>query len=287
MKKITISLYIVLFVFAFSSCEKVVNLEVKDGPALPYIDAWITDQAGVQTIRFLQAVKYTSTGQPEPVADATISLTDLTSNSVYPFAYANGSYTYDAGTGKIGYAGHAYRLNIVYKGIPFTAIDTLKRNTVIDSITTEYKEANSSHDEGYFATFYAKDLAGATDYYWIRTLKNGALNFYAGEMFSIDGSFNDNISDGFEFIPPFREGITPDDHPYVKGDKVKVLIRSLSKPSYEFGNQMNNQIVNGGLFATILQNVPSNVKNGQSGNTLAIYGWFGTVSETWKEKTIQ
>ena len=99
--------------------------------------------------------------------------------------------------------------------------------------------------------------------------------------------FNENISDGFEFLPPFREGITSDDHPYQKGDKVKVLIRSLSKPSYEFGNQMNNQLVSGGLFATILENVPTNVKNQQPGNSLAIYGWFGTVSETWKEKLME
>ncbi len=29
---------------------------------------------------------------------------------------------------------------------------------------------------------------------------------------------------GLNFLPPFREGITSDEHPYVKGDKVKVLI---------------------------------------------------------------
>ncbi len=287
MKKIIVILYTLLFAVVLSSCEKVVDIDVKDGPALPYIDAWITDQPGVQTIKFLQAVKYTSNTQPAPIADATITLTDVSSNTVYPFTYANGAYTFDAGAGKIGFTGHVYKLSILYKGIPFIATDTLKRNTVIDSITSQFKEATSSHDEGYFATFYAKDLAGASDFYWIRTQTNGAINFHAGEMFSIDGSFNENISDGFEFIPPFREGITSDDHPYVKGDKVKVLIRSLSKPTYEFGNQMNNQILNGGLFATILENVPTNVKNQQAGNTLTIYGWFAAVSETWKEKTME
>lgn len=287
MNKLTVILYTIVFVLVFASCEKVVNVEVKDGAALPYIDAWITDQPGVQTIRFLQAVKYTGSSEPAPIADATITLTDITSNTVYPFSYVNGSYKYDAGAAKVGFTGHVYKLSIVYKGVPFIALDTMKRNTVIDSITSQFKEKDSNHDEGYYATFYAKDLSGGTDYYWIRTQKNGALNYYAGEMFSIDGSFNENISDGFEFIPPFREGITPDDHPYQKGDKVKVLIRSLSKPSYEWGNQVSNQILNGGLFATILENVPTNVKNQQAGNTLAIYGWFGTVSETVNEKVME
>ncbi|HTL08057.1 MAG TPA: DUF4249 family protein [Chitinophagaceae bacterium] len=287
MKNILNSFYTLLAIILFSSCEKVVTLDVKDGQPLPYVDAWINDQPGVQTIKFLQAVNYTSASEPAPIAYASIILTDITSNKQYPFTYANGAYRYDAGAASIGFVGHVYQLNIVYKGIPFVAVDTLKRNTVIDSITSQFKKKDSNHDEGYYATFYAKDLAGATDYYWIRTQKNGAINFYAGEMFSIDGSFNENISDGFEFIPPFREGITADDHPYEKGDKVKVLIRSLSKPTYDFGNQMNNQLINGGLFATILANVPTNLSNQQAGSTLKIYGWFGTVSDTWKEKTME
>ena len=287
MKKVILSIFVITVLFALQSCEKVITLKVNDGAPLPYIDAWITDQPGVQTIRFLQAVNYTDTKEPTPIADATIKLTDLTSSQAYSFTYANGAYSYDAGTGKVGFIDHRYKLDILYKGVAFTALDTLKRNTVIDSITSVHKDNDGSHKEGYYATFYAVDPQGGTDYYWIRTYKNNALNYYVGEMFSIDGSFNENISDGFEFLPPFREGITSDDHPYVKGDKVKVLIRSLSKPSYEFGNQMNNQLVNGGLFATILENVPTNVKNQQAGNSLAIYGWFGTVSETWKEKLME
>ncbi len=287
MKKVFISIFIAALLFALNACEKVVTLKVKDGAALPYIDAWITDQPGIQTIRFLQAVNYLDTKEPAPIDGAQIRLTDLTSNIEYPFSYANGVYTYDAGNNRIGFIDHRYKLDILYKGIPFTALDTLKRNTVIDSMTAEHKDNDGSHKEGYYATFYAKDLPGGIDYYWVRTYKNGTLNYYSGEMFSIDGSFDANISDGFEFIPPFRDGITPDDHPYVKGDAVKVLIRSVSKPSYEFGNQLNNQLRNGGLFATILENVPGNVTNGQSGSNLAIYGWFGTVSETYKEKVME
>jgi len=287
MKKVFISIYIIIALFTFSACEKVVSLKVSDGAPLPYIDAWITDQPGVQTIKFLQAVNYLDTKTPAPIAGAQIKITDLTSNLDYSFTYANGVYSYDAGTDRIGFINHRYRLDIVYQGVLFTALDTLKRNTVIDSVISEHKDKDSNHKEGYYATFYANDLAGATDYYWIRTYKNGGLNYYAGEMFSIDGSFNASISDGFEFIPPFREGITSDDHPYQKGDTVKVLIRSLSKPSYDFGNQLNNQLQNGGLFATILQNVPTNVKNTQAGSGVTIYGWFGTVSETSKSKVME
>src|SRR5438034_8352070 len=102
MKKVYICILVVTLLFILNACEKVVSLKVNDGAALPYIDAWITDQPGVQTIRFLQAVNYLDSKAPAPIADAKITLTDLTNNLSYPFIYANGSYTYDAGSSQVG-----------------------------------------------------------------------------------------------------------------------------------------------------------------------------------------
>jgi Domain of unknown function (DUF4249) len=274
-------------VACLNGCIKVIDLHPDHGPALPYIDAWITDQPGVQVIRMLKAVDYTDSAQASPVADAIIQVTDLTSSTVYPFNYTDGSYIYDAGTGSIGITGHVYQLDISYAGQQFSAVDTLKRNTTIDSIHVEFKKSDGTRKEGYYASFYASDIPGATDFYWIRTYLNGSLNFYTGELFSIDGSFYEDISDGFEFIAPVREVITADDHPYQPGDSVRVLIRSLSKPSYDFGNQLNAQLQNGGLFATVLRNVPTNINTTQGSGNLTIAGWFGTVAEVSAQVVIR
>jgi hypothetical protein len=132
------------------------------------------------------------------------------------------------------------------------------------------------------------DAVGAVDYYWIRTYRNGALNFHVGEMLSIDGSFDDDgLTDGYTFIPPFRDGVTSGEEPYKKDETVKVLIRSLSKPSYEFMEQVQGQLTNDGLFGKVLHNVPANLKNLQSTGKIKIYGWFGTVAEISATKKVE
>jgi hypothetical protein len=281
--------YILITVALFGiSCEKVVDVDLPDGEALTYLDGWITDKPGVQQIKLLKAVNYMSQQQPEPIAGASVVVTDITDNKVYTFNYNNGAYTYDAGTENIGIIGHTYQLDITYNGEHFKATDVLNRSTPIDSISYEFREEESEDEkEGYYAEFFARDAVGATDYYWIRTYRNGILNPYTGEMVSIDGSFYENASDGFVFIEPFREGITGGEKPYIKGDEVKVVIRSLSKESHNFMNLLLDQLYSEGLFSKILANVPSNITNQSSSGKLKIYGWFGTVAESELAVTIQ
>lgn len=279
---------VVAFLSSAVACERVIDLNMPNGEAIPYVDAWITDQPGVQTIKLLKATNYMSANGPEPIADAQITVTDVTDSKSYAFNYQNGAYTYDAGTTPIGVVGHSYKLSIAWKGEQFEAADELKRVTTIDSLTSEFKEAESGDKEGFYVKLYAHDLTGGVDYYWIRTYRNNELNHYVGEMLSADGTFSDDgITDGYSFIPPFRDGVTSGEKPYVKGDNVKVLIRSLSKGSYDFMEQVTDQLENEGMFGKILHNVPSNVNNMQPAGKTKIYGWFGTVAETSASKQIE
>lgn len=285
-------LYIVALIalYTFSSCEKVVDVNLPDGEKLPYLDAWITDKPGKQTIKFLRAVNYLENKEPEAVTGAQIVVTDVTDNKTYNFTYQNGAYQYDAGADAIGIIGHTYKLSINWDGQQFEATDKLTRVTKVDSITVEYRDEDQTEGDekvGYYAELHARDLIGGTDYSWIRTYKNGALNYHVTEMVAIDASFYEDASDGYIFIEPFREGITSGDEPYKKGDVVKVMIRSLSKPTYDFLDQLIDQLYSGGLFAKVLQNVPSNIFNKQTSSQTKIYGWFGTVAETEMSKTMQ
>jgi hypothetical protein len=288
MKSIINFYIIVLLIVTTTSCEKVIDMDLPKGPALPFIDAWITNQPGVQTIRFLKATDYMSPNGPEAIGGAQITVTDLTSNTTYPFNYDNGAYTYDGGNTPIGIVGHAYKLNIVYNGETYEAMDTMQRHTVIDSLTYKYEEEDGPDKEGFYAKLYAHDLVGGIDYYWIRTYRNGQLNYHVGEMLSVDGAFDaDGITDGYAFITPFRDGITDGEHPYQKGDQVKVVIRSVSKNTFDFLDMAVTQLYTQGIFARVLSNVPGNVFNKQAGSSNKIYGWFGMASETEKTIAIQ
>jgi hypothetical protein len=281
---------VVLLGVSFTACTRVIDLNLPNGAGLPYVDAWITDQPGVQTIKFLKATNYMSPNAPDAISDAQITVTDVTAGKSYPFTFQNGAYNYDGGAAGIGVVGHSYKLSINWNGEQFEATDDLKRPSIIDSLTSQYKEVDGDKKAGYYVKLYAHDPVGAIDYTWIRTYRNGVLNAYVGEMLAADGTFgngDDGIADGFVFIPPFRDGVTAGDKPYDKGDVVKVLFRSLSKPSYEFMEQVQTQLTNDGLFGKILTNVPANVFNLQSTSKTKIYGWFGTVAEVSATKKVE
>jgi hypothetical protein len=279
---------IVLLGASFTACERVISLDLPNGEAIPYVDAWITDQPGMQTIKFMKATNYMNSNAAEVIADAQISVTDVTAGKSYPFTFKNDAYNYDAGSTPIGVVGHTYKLNITWKSEQFEATDMLNRNTKIDSLTSKFEEADGEDKEGYYVKLYVHDLPGAVDYYWIRTYRNGALNYNVGEMLSADGSFDDDgLTDGYSFIPPFRDGVTSGEKPYEKGETVKVLIRSMSKPSYEFMEQVQEQLSNDGLFGKVMHNVPANVNNLQSTSKTKIYGWFGTVGEISATKKVE
>lgn len=282
------SLFLILFaaVVGLMACEDKVNLDIKKGTSYPVLDAWITDEAGPQTIKFTMSVPYTDDNPAPVIDDAQITLYDVTSGASYPFTFKNKMYSYDATAKAIGIVGHAYKLKVVYKGETFEALDTVKRVPQIDSITYEFKKKEEaiSGKEGYYATFHAKDLKNAVDYYWIRSYRNDTLKRLE-DNFSVDGSYDAGISDGAIFILPIAESITNYDKPFLAGEKVIVKIRSLSYPDYEFLKQVNEQVNSGGLFAKVLENVKSNVKNTTTGGQTRILGWFGTSAVSRAEKS--
>ncbi|NLR81247.1 DUF4249 domain-containing protein [Chitinophaga eiseniae] len=274
-------------VAGLTACEDKIDLNIAKGTSYPVLDAWITTETGQQNIRFTMSVPYTDDNPAPIIDDATITLTDLTTGTSYPFVFKDKMYSYDATSKPIGVVGHAYKLHIQYKNETFDAYDSIKRVPQIDSITYEFKKKEEalSGKEGYYAKFYAKDLAGGTDYYWIRSYRNDTLKRLE-DNFSVDGSFDDGVADGIPFILPLQEGITDYKKPFLANEKVIVRLSSLTYASYEFLKQVNDQVNAGGLFAKVLENVKSNVENTTANGKVRILGRFGTSAVSKAEKTI-
>ncbi|SFE87984.1 protein of unknown function [Chitinophaga sp. CF118] len=290
MKKLRLGILLAM-VAGFSACEDKIDLDIAKGTSYPVLDAWITNEPGLQVIRFTQSVQSYTDQTPAPVIkDAIISLIDETADITYAFNFTDTAYTFNAGDHiSVGVTGHAYRLRVVYKGETFEAVDTIKRNTPIDSITYKYKTKaeNAVEEDGYYAKFHAKDVAGAVDYYWIRSYRNNIWH-RVGDDFSVDGYFDQSVQDGASFVLPIQESITDEEHPYQKGDKVIVKIRSLTNQSHFFLTQVKEQLNNGGLFAKVLENVKCNAVNVTAGGgTQKLLGWFGTSAVSSSEKVIE
>ncbi|PSL48144.1 uncharacterized protein DUF4249 [Chitinophaga niastensis] len=287
MKKLS---FLILFAFiaGLTACEDKINLDIPKGISYPVLDAWITTETGVQNIKFTMSVPYTDNSPAPIINDAKITLFDLTSGSSYPFAFKDNMYSYDASSKAIGVIGHAYKLHVEFKGEIFEAYDSIKRVPQIDSITYEFKkkEEAMSGKEGYYATFHAKDFANGTDYYWIRSYRNDTIRRLK-DAFSIDGSYDEGVSDGATFILPIAQGITDYSKPFLQGEKVIVRLSSITHPSYDFLTQVDQQVNAGGLFAKVLENVKSNVTNITPNGKGRILGWFGTSAVSRAEKSFK
>ncbi|RAJ88213.1 uncharacterized protein DUF4249 [Chitinophaga dinghuensis] len=287
MKKILFNIAMVCLV-ALTACEDTINLNVPKGQSFPVLDAWITTEPGIQRIRITMSVPYTDQAPAPIVNDAKIVLNDLTTGDSYPFNFKDNYYQYDASTKAIGVVGHVYKLHVELQGEILEGIDTIKRVPPIDSMSYEYKAQgeSTSGKEGYYARFYAKDIKGATDYYWIRSYRNDTTHRVRDE-FSVDGSYSEGVSDGAQFILPMAQSITDGEHPWLLGNKVIMRLSSLSKPSYEFLKQVDQQINAGGLFAKVLENVRSNMQNTTPTGKVKLLGWFGTSAVSRAEITIK
>ncbi|MEZ0486015.1 DUF4249 domain-containing protein [Fibrella aquatica] len=263
-----------------SSCETVIDTSIPSAPSQLAVDAWLTDQAGEQQIRLTQTTNYFNNAAPTPVLNASVTVGDNTGR-VFTFTDPDndGVYTWKPAsaqdTTRIGVIGRTYGLGINYQGESYVAFTQMPRIPNIDSLTFTKEKVNPiSSEEGYQAQFYATDLPGAVDYYYIRFYRNGELQNRPQDItIAYNGAFRGSANtDGLMFIRPIRQSINPENL-YDLNDTVRVELRSIGFDGYLFWELLTAQLQNTGLFATPPSNVPTNIRNQKEGGPAAV-GFF-------------
>ena len=169
----------------------------------------------------------------------------------------------------LGRIGRTYQLSIKYGSDTYTAQTRMNRVPRIDSLVFRQKKINPlSKRLGYQAEFYAKDPAGADDYYRVKYYRNDTLQNKVRDLVSLkDASLfsSSGSTDGLMFIRPVRQSINPDSL-FANNDVVKVEVLSITEEAYLFMQVLRSQLTNTGLFATPAVNVPTNIM-GTNGRT--------------------
>ncbi len=291
--KITLGLLSCVLVAGLTGCEDVIDLETAQGPAQLVVDGWITNEAGPQTIKLTWSAAYFDNSTPKPVLGAEVTVTDNV-GTIYEFkdSASNGQYVW-SGTTKdtLGRIGRSYTLRIKNGEDVYTASNEIKRVPKIDSIVYQKETLPFKPDkgpkEGYIASFYARDFVGEGDTYWIKPVVNGKAEVNKATELTIayDAAFNAGApSDGLIFILPLRQSITKDSL-YSAGASVGAELHSITNEAFEFIKQVSAQASNGGLFATPITNVKSNVKN-TNPQGIRPLGYFGASAVTRMETVI-
>lgn len=288
MKAIKTVLFI-LAVIGFTSCEDVIQVKLDEGDPIITIDAFVNDMRSPQKVRLTFTNGYFSQTPNSPVTGATVKVKDLTSGLEYNFTDNNdGNYVFNLNaTDTLGRVGHNYELTVTHQGNVFTSTTRMNRTAQVDSIISEFKEGGgfADTDPGYDMSFLGFDIPGDTiDYYWIKSYRNGIFFNKGGDInICADGAFG-NGADGFPFIPPIAQGITPFGERFQKNDVCRVEIHSINLETYNFLTQVQTQTTNTGLFATSPENVKTNIKS--SSEKIKVVGWFCMSAVGFRERIV-
>lgn len=261
-----------------SGCEKVIDIELDEGTSQLVVDAFLTNQMKEQKVILTMTSSYFDNSPSPVVTGAQVQLTDEITNIAYDFTDIDndGVYTWTPAINDTLQTGHLYTLNIISNGENYISQSLLNPVPPIDSMAYEFQPAQPpAITEGYIASFYAIDIPGRVDYYWIRTTRNDTLlNDPSNINISTDGAFTGSASDGFTFILPVRQAITPFDRLYQLNDSINVELWSINEETFYFLSEAQSQLTNAGLFAEPPANVPTNIYNVDSNSLSKPVGWF-------------
>jgi hypothetical protein len=286
MKRYILFCNTLLSVVVLTSCEKVIPVKLDKGVSQLTVDAFLDDQPGTQKIRLTKTGGYFD-NVPNPAATgATVKVTDdLGHNYIFVDNSNSGDYLWiPLPSDTLVRVFSTYTLSVKYAGEEFQATSIAFPTTVIDSVTYKPKKNASgkiTSTTAFTASFYAKDIAGMTNFYWIKSYKNGI--FYskpANINLAQDGAFPGGGTDGLTFILPIREAIIPQGDSIARGDSITVKLYSITPQTYFYLNEVVEQTTNSGLFATPPSNVSTNINNVNISSSTKAVGFFniGQVS---------
>ncbi len=295
MKTLKNSMSLLLSLLMLSSCEEDITPQLETAEPQLVIDAWINNTTTPQYIKITTTAPYFDSISYTGIKNATVYIEDNGDNTRYDFYEKSpGIYEWVPSTKhpQLGTIQNSYDLNVEVGENIYTATSTLNRVPEVDSIVFSYK-SESLYPDGYYAQFYATDLIGPGDTYWIKAYKNGQFLNKANEInLAFDAGFSGGSNiDGTTFIGFIREMINPYDDdeagesmpPYMPGDSLVVEIHSINYEAFTYLNELRIQTDRPGgfaeLFSVPLSNISTNII-GSDPEALKPLGFFNMSAKS-------
>ena len=278
-------IFTLLLLVLFLGCEQTIIVDTEDVASSVVIDAFIEHRPSIQMINITRSRPFYDNAKFERVsADAVYieNLTDPTQPDYFFTEDIPGVYEWvpASPTDSFGIIGHDYQLVVLNGSSEFRAISTLNPVPIIDSVRFNFEEESIFFDERFEAEFFATDLPGFGDTYWIKGFKNGGfLDRPEYITTSYDGGFSESNEDGILFIPPLRTAINPfeeNEQGYAIGDSVSVELLSITEDTFLYLNEIFTQTDRQGgiseLFSVPVTNLNGNIK--VASGSQSVLGFF-------------
>jgi hypothetical protein len=257
MKQSITYLFVLLVTIALTSCEKVVDVPLREGDKKYVIEGVITDQAGRTQVRISQTKSFSGSNDFEGINAESVSISEEDGTTTFLSQKATGIYESDIK----GTPGKRYTLRVMINGTEYTAVSQMPMPVSIDSLYLTEMGMGSTSSE--YVNVRYNDPLETGNYYHFVQYTNGTMEKHINTR-------NDDLSNGrLTSVMLF----TNDDRELQKGDCIKVELQSIDAAVYKYWYSLDAG-ADGSPGAT-----PANPETNLSGGAL---GYFS--AHTVREK---
>jgi hypothetical protein len=261
--------FIMLAALTFSSCTKIIELDLNTSDPQIVVDARLSDDPTEKaTVQLSKTVNFSATNTFPPLSSAVVFIKNRTTGEVDTLKETSaGLYK---GSKLVGKVGNIYDLTILTDGKTITATSTISRKVNLDSIST-LKQSFLGNTQISLIPRYV-DPKGMGDNYRFIISVNGKVK---KDILT----FNDELSDGeLNGRPLFSRG---DEEDAIKvGDSVTLELQGIDAAGYLYFSTM----AEGGGSQNSDSATPTNPVTNLKG---AILGYFSAYSTQKKTIVIQ
>ena len=238
-----------LLLLVLSSCEKVVDINLKDAEPKLVIEGVVTNRVDSQIVKIKRSVLFGEANEFPDVSGATVTITDLTTNRVFNLLERRaGIYT---AKNFVGRSGRTYQLKVRVYDEEYVAVSTMPDQVNIDSLGITSSVIFGKDQRTVQVLF--SDPISVKNYYRFTLKINGKLS---KNIFS----FDDNFTNGKKVI---RE-LFDFDLNANRGDKVELEMQCIDPVVFRYWQGLDQNEGRGGA-STTPANPVSNISNGALG----------------------
>ncbi|RYY36260.1 MAG: DUF4249 domain-containing protein [Sphingobacteriaceae bacterium] len=253
LKRITYLSFAAASALFFSSCEKVIDVDIKESPSQLVIEGNITEGDSEKMIKISRSVAYTDQNVYPAVTDANVIVTDEQGSRWQAVQRDVPGEYYFIATGK---PGQTYTMQVNVNGKEYVAKSTMPQPVKLDSIGITL--LTFGDEERKVVAAYFKDPAGVKNQYRYLLYVNGKLTrrVYAN---------NDRLTDGNDIKEQLFYQDDEDNEEINSGDVVVVQMQCIDNPVFKYWLTLADQSQNGPGGGVTPGNPPSNISGGALG----------------------
>lgn len=243
---------LVLAAIGLTSCEKVIDVDIKESASQLVIEGTVADNADMQTIKLSRSVSYTEDNTYPPVSNAQVVVTDSRGNEHNFVERIPGVYI----SSFKGQPNITYTMRVKVDGQDYTAQSTMPRPVELDSLSVT-QITFGGEDRKVVAVHYKDPVDEANQYRFVMWV-NGTQTrrVYAND---------DRLTNGNDVKDQLFYSSDDDNEEINDGDMVEVEMQSIDRPLYKYWVTLADQSQNGPGGGVTPGNPPTNISNGALG----------------------